>query len=87
VSAGDVRRLIAEHADMWLVAVGNAPGLVDAEDLADVSGLPMLASVRHDKGLASALERGDGPSVGRGSRLARLGADVLLGLGIDGGRR
>ncbi|GAB2450291.1 pilus assembly protein FlpE [Xylanimonas ulmi] len=73
-----------------LVLRGRAPGRVDAADVEAVTGLDVLARVGEDRALAAAVERGQGPRVGRGTRLGRLGAqlaDALTSPGADAQRR
>ncbi|SKC75183.1 pilus assembly protein FlpE [Krasilnikoviella flava] len=57
--------------DPWLVARRPAPGRIDAAALEDVVGLRVVTTVRADTRLAAAVDRGDGPPVGRRSPLGR----------------
>jgi len=63
--------------DPWLVARQPTPGRVDAGALGDAVGLPVAATVRADPGLAAAVDRGDGPPVGRRTRLGRAVATLV----------
>jgi hypothetical protein len=59
-----------------------------AGDLERLTGLAAAAQVRHDRGLASAVERGEGPRVGRGTPLGRLAAALCEAVGAGAaGRR
>ncbi|MFE5338267.1 septum site-determining protein Ssd [Isoptericola sp. NPDC056573] len=66
--------------DPWLVARRPAPGRVDAAALGDAVGLPVAATVRADPRLAAAVDRGDGPPVGRRTPLGRAAASLVTAL-------
>ncbi|MFI2105169.1 septum site-determining protein Ssd [Isoptericola sp. NPDC019693] len=66
--------------DPWLVARRPAPGRVDAVALGDAVGLPVATTVRADARLAAAVDRGDGPPVGRGTPLGRAVAPLVTAL-------
>ena len=85
---GQVRKIrrSGEPSRVSLITNGSAPGAVDAADLAELTGLPAIAQLRHDRTLAGRLERGEGPAVGRGSRLAKLATDILTAVGIEAAR-
>jgi hypothetical protein len=51
----------------------GGPGRVEAGDLEELTGLPLAATVPADRRLAAAVERGEGPAVGRRAALGRLG--------------
>ena len=55
---------------------GPAPGRVDPDDLSAVLGLPVAAVLGRDGWLASAVERGDGPPMGRRSVLGRFALEL-----------
>ncbi len=57
-----------------------------ADDVADLTGLALAARFPHDRGLAAALDRGEGPRVGHGTRLGRSAAEVAEALGVGGAR-
>ncbi|WP_211340857.1 pilus assembly protein FlpE [Xylanimonas allomyrinae] len=59
-----------------LVLRGPGAGRVEATDVERLTGLPVVAQVGEDRALAGAVERGEGPRVGRGTRLGRAGARV-----------
>jgi secretion/DNA translocation related CpaE-like protein len=62
-----VAALLAEHGPpVRLVVRGPAPGGVDAAEVARALGLPLLAAMRPEPGLARALERGEAPARPRG---------------------
>jgi hypothetical protein len=62
-----VAAVLAEHGgDVRLVVRGPAPGGVEPDEVARALGLPLLAAMRPEPGLASALERGSGPVRPRG---------------------
>jgi len=63
--------------DPWLVARRPAPGRVDADALGEAVGLPVVATVRADARLAAAVDRGDGPPVGRRTPLGRAAASLV----------
>lgn len=67
-------------ADVRVVMRGPAPGSVDQDDVAAALGLPVLAVMARDAGLAGAVERGEGPAVSRRATLGRLAADVAAAL-------
>gem|GEM_PF-2729027 len=66
-----------------LVVRGAATGRVDAMELQALTGLDVVAQVGEDRSMPGAVERGEGPRVGRGTRLGRLGAQLaeLVGAG------
>ncbi|WP_207207349.1 pilus assembly protein FlpE [Xylanimonas protaetiae] len=64
---GGRRRIVARRTQ-----TGGSP----AGDLEELTGLEVVAEVGHDRGLAAAVERGEGPRVGRGTRLGRLAGDL-----------
>ncbi|MGW0159910.1 septum site-determining protein Ssd [Mycobacterium sp. NPDC003323] len=71
--AGWVRSV---NPNIGLVVRGPSPGGLRAEDLAAGTGLPLLAAMRPQPGLAGALERG-GLRLGARSPLATAAAQVL----------
>jgi secretion/DNA translocation related CpaE-like protein len=75
-----VAALLAEHGGRArLVVRGPAPGGVDADEVARALGLPLLAAMRPEPGLARALERGSAPARPRGP-LAGAAREVLVEL-------
>ncbi len=75
-----VAALLAEHGrPVRLVVRGPAPGGIDAEEVARALGLPVLAAMRPEPGLARALERGEAPARPRGP-LAAAARAVLAQL-------
>lgn len=68
--------LAAGAADVRVVVRGPAPGRVDPDDLSAVLGLPVAAVLGRDGWLASAVERGDGPPMGRRSVLGRFALEL-----------
>jgi secretion/DNA translocation related CpaE-like protein len=75
-----VASVLAEHGrPIRLVVRGPAPGGVDAGEVSRAIGLPLLATMRPEPGLARALERGEAPPRPRGA-LARAARTVLAEL-------
>jgi secretion/DNA translocation related CpaE-like protein len=70
--------LAAVNPNLGLVVRGPSPGGLRAAEVADITGLPLLASMRAQPHLAEQLERG-GLRVGRRSPLAAA-ADRVLGV-------
>ena len=68
--------LVASNANVGLVVRGPAPGGLTAAEVARAVGLPRLASMRSQPGLATALER-DGLTPRRRSPLASAARRVL----------
>ncbi len=62
----------AGATDVRMVVRGPAPGRVDGVDLAEVLGLPVVAELGRDRWLAAAVERGEGPPMGRRTPLGRF---------------
>lgn len=84
-AAARVVATLAEHGAVpRLVVRGPAPGGVDAAEVARALGLPLLATMRPEPGLARALERGEAPGRARGP-LAAAARAVLAAL--PGGSR
>ncbi|UYP19342.1 CpaE-like family protein [Rhodococcus sp. Z13] len=80
LSAARVAGRLLERGDpAGLVVRGPAPGGLRAEDVADVVGLDLLASMRPEPGLAEMLERG-GLRLRSRSPLAAAARDVLATL-------
>jgi secretion/DNA translocation related CpaE-like protein len=75
-SAAIVPVLAAINPNLGLVVRGPSPGGLRAAEVADITGLPLLASMRAQPQLAERLERG-GLRVGRRSPLASAAAGVL----------
>jgi secretion/DNA translocation related CpaE-like protein len=63
-------------ADVRVVVRGPAPGTVDEDDVAAALGLPVVATMGRDAGLARAIERGEGPAMSHRAPLGRFAADV-----------
>jgi secretion/DNA translocation related CpaE-like protein len=61
-------------ADVRVVVRGPAPGSVDEDDVAAALGLPVLAAMGRDAGLARAIERGEGPAMSHRATLGRFAA-------------
>jgi Flp pilus assembly CpaE family ATPase len=75
-----VAALLREHgAPIKLVVRGPAPGGVDADEVARALGLPLLAAMRPEPGLARALDKGSAPARPRGP-LAAAARTVLAEL-------
>jgi len=75
-----VAAMLSEHtATVRVVVRGPAPGGIEAEEVARAIGLPLLATMRPEPGLARALERGVAPGRCRGP-LAGAADDVLTAL-------
>lgn len=75
-----VAAVLAEHGGpVRLVVRGPAPGGVEASEVAGALGLPLLAAMRPEPGLAGALERGAAPGRPRGP-LAGAARTVLAEL-------
>jgi secretion/DNA translocation related CpaE-like protein len=68
--------LAAMNANVGIVVRGPAPGGLTADEVARAVGLPRLAAMRAQPGIASALER-DGLRLGRRSALASAARQVL----------
>jgi secretion/DNA translocation related CpaE-like protein len=60
-----------------VVARRPAPGRVDVLDLERALGRTVVATARWDSRVAAAVERGEGPPVGRRTALGRVAADVV----------
>jgi hypothetical protein len=69
-----------------LVVVRTRRGGLHPDDLADLTGLEIAAVVGFDQGLAAAVERGEGPRVGRGTPLGRLAATLTASLDLPARR-
>jgi secretion/DNA translocation related CpaE-like protein len=79
-AAARVAAVLAERAGaIHLVVRGPSPGGVDAGEVVRVLGLPLLATMRPEPGLARALERGEAPGRPRGP-LAAAARAVLASL-------
>ncbi len=78
-------RLVERGVAAGLVVRGPAPGGLTPTDVAEVTGLPVLASMRPEPGLAEALERG-GLRLRARSPLLGAAADVLAPVGPAGPR-
>jgi len=74
--------LVDRTTEAGIVVRGPAPGGLRAVDVADVTGLPLLAAMRPQPGLAESLERG-GLRLRRRSPLLAAAAAVLDTLGHD----
>ncbi|OLT14018.1 septum formation initiator [Pseudonocardia sp. CNS-139] len=88
-SAGRVAAVLAEHGALaGLVVRGPSPGGFDAGEVSRALGLPLLAEMRPQSGLAAALERGSdafrlrGPLAGA----ARIVLDAVRGAAGPGVR-
>jgi secretion/DNA translocation related CpaE-like protein len=82
-----VAEVLAEHGcPPRLVVRGPAPGGLDAAEIGRALGLPVLAVMRPEPGLARALERGSAPGRPRGP-LAGAAATVLGELRAAAGAR
>lgn len=68
--------LAAVNPNVGLVVRGPAPGGLRATEIADIAGLPLLASMKAEPQLAEQAERG-GPRLGRRSALAAAARQVL----------
>jgi secretion/DNA translocation related CpaE-like protein len=96
VSRGDVRAcaataamapvLAATNPNLGLVVRGPSPGGLRATEVADITGLPLLASIKAQPQLARQLERG-GLRLGRRCPLAVAARQVLAVLPRAGSRR
>jgi len=75
-TAAMVPALAAINPNLGLVVRGPSPGGLRAAEVADVTGLPLLASARAEPQLAEQLERG-GLRLGRRSALADAARRVL----------
>ncbi|GAA4707683.1 helicase/secretion neighborhood CpaE-like protein [Promicromonospora umidemergens] len=62
--------------DVRLVVRGPAPGSVDEDDVSAALGLPVIAVMGRDAGLARAIERGEGPAMSHRGTLGRFAADA-----------
>jgi secretion/DNA translocation related CpaE-like protein len=79
-AAARVAAVLAEYGGpVRLIVRGPAPGGVEASEIARALGLPLLAAMRPEAGLARALERGDAPGRPRGP-LAATAHTVLTEL-------
>lgn len=74
--ARQLGRLRPEGPDPRLVLRGPAAGRVDDTDVERLTGLPVAARLRWDARTAGAIERGEGPPVGRRTALGRFAAGV-----------
>lgn len=84
-----VERVARHGAALRLVVRGPAPGGLTAADVSRALGLPLLAAMRPQPGLAAALDRGQPPGRARGP-LAAAARQVLAalheGAAVIGGR-
>lgn len=79
-AAAKMSAALAEHpGPVHLIVRGPAPGGVDPAEIARALGMPLLASMRPEPGLARALERGTAPGRPRGP-LAGAARAVLSAL-------
>ena len=86
-AAARVVATLADHGAVpRLVVRGPAPGGIDAAEVAQALGLPLLATMRPEPGLARALERGEAPGRARGP-LAAAARAVLAELPDPAGSR
>ncbi|OBI55656.1 septum site-determining protein Ssd [Mycobacterium sp. E787] len=85
-TAAMVPVLAAANPNLGLVVRGPSPGGLRAREIADIAGLPLLASVRAQPQLAGQLERG-GLRLGRRCPLALAARRVLAVLPSAGSMR
>jgi hypothetical protein len=71
--------LAAINPNLGLVVRGPSPGGLRAAEIADITGLPLLASMKAEPQLAEQLEHG-GLRLGRRSALAAAARQVLAAL-------
>lgn len=77
-AAGRVLERLRPHsADLRLLVRGPAPSGLRGRDVSRALGLPLLAALRPEPGLAAALERGEPPGADGRGPLARMCAVVL----------
>jgi secretion/DNA translocation related CpaE-like protein len=76
-------REVAGH--ICLVARSPGPSGLEADVVADTLDIPLLASMRPEKGIAEWLDEGLGPMRRRRGPLAECCADLLDGLAVVGG--
>lgn len=62
--------------DVRAAVRGPAPGAVDEDDVSAALGVPVVAVMGRDAGLARAVERGDGPALSHRSTLGRFATEV-----------
>jgi secretion/DNA translocation related CpaE-like protein len=85
-AAARVAAVVAEHGGSAGVVVrGPAPGGLTPDEVATALGLPLVAAMRAERGLARSLERGDAPGRG-GGPLATAATSVLDALWTAAGR-
>jgi secretion/DNA translocation related CpaE-like protein len=86
-AAAWVAAVVAEHggSSAGLVVRGPAPGGIAPDEVARALGLPLVAAMRAQRGLARALERGDAPGRNRGP-LSDAATTVLEALRVAAGR-
>jgi secretion/DNA translocation related CpaE-like protein len=77
-----VGRLTDLGANVGLVVRGPSPGGLGADDLAEALGVPLLASMRPQPGLAKDLEAGRPPGLDPRSPLGRAAAEVVRCAGV-----
>ncbi|WP_166845036.1 septum site-determining protein Ssd [Isoptericola sp. BMS4] len=70
----------AGAGDPWVVARRPAPGRVDATAVEAALGLDVVAELPWDPRLAAAVERGEGPRVGRRAPVGRTSARLAAAL-------
>lgn len=63
-------------SDVRVVARGPAPGAVEEDDVAAALGLPVVAAMGRDSGLARSIERGEGPALSHRNALGRFAVDL-----------
>jgi secretion/DNA translocation related CpaE-like protein len=86
-AAARVAAIVAEHgsSSAGLVVRGPAPGGIAPDEVAKALGLPVVAAMREQRGLARALEHGSAPGRTRGP-LADAAAAVLEALRVAAGQ-
>ncbi|MDQ4103700.1 MAG: septum formation initiator, partial [Actinomycetota bacterium] len=83
-----VARVLRDGVELQLVVRGPAPGGITPSDVSRALGLPLLAAMRPQPGLAGALDRGAVPGRSRGplATAARRVLEVLDDPGRSPGR-
>jgi secretion/DNA translocation related CpaE-like protein len=79
VGTASAGRLLARLPDASRVRLVLRGAGIDADAIAELTGAPVLATVRDQRGLAEAIDLGQGPAASLRRPLGRAAADVLRG--------
>lgn len=83
-AAGRIANRLRDNGGrVGLVVRGPSPGGLGADDISDLLGLPVIARMRPQPGLARDLEAGRPPGTDPRGPLAKAAAAVLVEIGVD----